>query len=88
MEPAQLSPRELEILTWAAKGKTYSETALILDVSFATIHTNITNLKLKMNAANIAHAVARGYEIGILELSMAEPRRIIVAATLSQTPIH
>jgi DNA-binding CsgD family transcriptional regulator len=58
MEPAQLSPRELEILTWAAKGKTYSETALILDVSFATIHTHITNLKLKMNAANIAHAVA------------------------------
>jgi DNA-binding CsgD family transcriptional regulator len=83
MEPAQLSPRELEVLTWAAKGKTYSETAIILAVSFATIHTHITNLKLKMNAANIAHAVARGYEIGILELRTAEPR-VMMAATLNE----
>jgi DNA-binding CsgD family transcriptional regulator len=78
----RLSPRELETLTWAAKGKTYSETAKILDVSFATIHTYITNLKLKMNAANIAHAVARGYELGILELGTAEPR-VITAMTLT-----
>jgi DNA-binding CsgD family transcriptional regulator len=82
MEPAQLSPRELEILKLAAKGKTYLEAAQILDVSFATIHTHITNLKLKMNAANIAHAVARGYGIAILDLHTAEPR-VMMAATLS-----
>ncbi len=63
----RLSPREPEVRTWAAKGETYSETAMILGISYASIHTHITNLKLKMNAANIAHAVARGYEIGILE---------------------
>jgi DNA-binding CsgD family transcriptional regulator len=70
----RLSPRELDTLTWAAKGKTYSETAKILGVSFASVHTYITNLKLKMNAANIAHAVARGYQLGILELGTTEPQ--------------
>jgi DNA-binding CsgD family transcriptional regulator len=84
MKPTQLSRRELETLTWAAKGKTYSETAQILDVSFATIHNHINSLKLKMNAVNITHAVARGYEMGILEFGTAEPKGIMVAATLSQ----
>jgi DNA-binding CsgD family transcriptional regulator len=78
----RLSPRELEILTLAAKGKTYLETAQILDVSFATIHTHITNLKSKMNASNVAHAVARGYELGLIDLRTAEPR-VMMAATLS-----
>ena len=74
MERGTLSPRELEILKLAAKGKTYLETAQILDVSFATIHTHITNLKSKMNASNVAHAVARGYELGLIDLRTAEPR--------------
>jgi DNA-binding CsgD family transcriptional regulator len=73
-ERGTLSPRELEILTLAAKGKTYLEAAQILGVSFATIHNHITNLKAKMNARNVAHAVARGYELGILELRRTEPR--------------
>jgi hypothetical protein len=56
-------------------------------ISYASIHTRITNLRLKMNAASIAHAVARGYEIGILELRTAEPR-VMMAVTLSPAPIH
>jgi hypothetical protein len=57
MERGTLSPRELEILKLAAKGKTH-----------------ITNLKSKMNASNVAHAVARGYELGLIDLRTAERR--------------
>jgi hypothetical protein len=41
-----------------------------------------------MNAVNITHAVARGYEIGILDLGTAGPKGIMVAATLSQALTH
>jgi DNA-binding CsgD family transcriptional regulator len=82
MERGTLSPRELDALTWAAKGKTYWETAAILGVSYASVHCYISSLKLKMNAVNVAHAVARGYELGILELRTAEPR-VMMAVTLT-----
>jgi DNA-binding CsgD family transcriptional regulator len=86
MERGTLSPRELEILTWAAKGKTYWETAQILGVSYSAIHTHINNLKLKLNAINVTHAVARGYEIGILELRTAEPRVMMAVTPTGQRP--
>jgi DNA-binding CsgD family transcriptional regulator len=74
MERGTLSPRQLETLTWSAKGKTYWETARILGIGYASVHTHMDSLKLKLNAANATHAVARGYELGILELHTAEPR--------------
>jgi LuxR family quorum sensing-dependent transcriptional regulator len=82
MERGTLSPRELEALTWAAKGKTYWETATILGISYASVHSHVNSLRLKLNAVNVSHAVARGYELGILELRTAEPR-IMMAVTLT-----
>jgi DNA-binding CsgD family transcriptional regulator len=87
MERGTLSPRQLEVLTWAAKGKTYWETATILGISYASVHTHIDMLKSKMNAVNVTHAVARGYELGILELRTAEPR-VMVAMTLTGQRPH
>jgi DNA-binding CsgD family transcriptional regulator len=75
-----LSPRELETLTWAAKGKTYSETAQILGVSYASVHSYMNSLKSKMDVVNVTHAVALGYELGILELRTAEPRVMMAMA--------
>jgi DNA-binding CsgD family transcriptional regulator len=80
MERGTLSGRQLEVLTWAAKGKTYRETAGILGISFASVHIHVGNLRLKLNAVNTTHAVARGYELGILELHTAEPR-VMMAVT-------
>ena len=77
MERLSLSPRELEILAWAAKGKTYWETAQIIGISYASVHTYINSLRLKLSAANMPHAVARGYELGLIELGTAEPRVIM-----------
>jgi DNA-binding CsgD family transcriptional regulator len=73
MERGTLSRRELEALTWAAKGKTYWETAAILGISYASVHTYITSLGLKTNAVNTTHAVALGYELGLLKFRTAEP---------------
>jgi DNA-binding CsgD family transcriptional regulator len=84
MERGTLSPRQFEVLTWAAKGKTYWETAHILGISYASVHSHINSLKLKMSAVNVTHAVARGYELGILELCTAEPR--ILMAVTEQRP--
>jgi DNA-binding CsgD family transcriptional regulator len=74
MARGTLSPRELETLTWAAKGKTYWETAQILGIGYSSVHTYVNSLKSKMNAVNVTHAVARGYELGILELHTAQSR--------------
>jgi LuxR family transcriptional regulator, quorum-sensing system regulator BjaR1 len=74
MERGTLSPRQFEVLTWAAKGKTYWETAHILGISYASVHSHINSLKSKMSAVNVTHAVARGYELGLIELRTAEPR--------------
>jgi DNA-binding CsgD family transcriptional regulator len=62
-----LSPRELEVLLWAAKGKTYEETASILNLKFSSVHTYMNTLKLKLNATNITHAVALAYENGTID---------------------
>jgi DNA-binding CsgD family transcriptional regulator len=87
MERGTLSPRELEILIWAAKGKTYWETARILGISYSSIHAYTNSLRAKINAVNMTHAVARGYELGLIELRTAEPR-VMTAVTLSPAPIH
>ena len=76
----------MEVLTWAAKGKTYWETAAILGISYASVHSHINSLKSKMNAVNVAHAVARGYELGILELRTAEPRVMMAVTLTGQRP--
>lgn len=82
MEHGPLSPRELEILFWSAKGKTYWEIARILGISYASVQSRINTLKLKLNSVNTTHAVARGYELGLIVLGTAEPR-VMMPVTLS-----
>jgi DNA-binding CsgD family transcriptional regulator len=87
MERGTLSPREMEVLTWAAKGKTCSETGQILGISHGSIHSHMNSLKAKMIAANVAHAVALGYELGLIDLRTAEPR-VLMAVTLNGQRPH
>ena len=53
-----LTPREIECLTWAARGKTTCETAAILHRSSETVDFHLSNAMVKLNAKNRAHAVA------------------------------
>jgi len=53
-----LTPREIEVLTWAAKGKSRWESSVILDVKEDTIKSHLENARTKLNASNTTNAIA------------------------------
>jgi DNA-binding response OmpR family regulator len=54
-----LTEREVETLTWAARGKTSSEIALILNLTKRTVDFHIDNARLKLNASTRMHAAVK-----------------------------
>ena len=62
----RLSAREIECLSWAARGKTAWETSRLLDVSEHTVVYHMRNAQAKLGAANRQHAISRSIELGIL----------------------
>jgi DNA-binding CsgD family transcriptional regulator len=56
--PYPLTAREIECLTWAARGKTTSEIAEHLHRSSETVEFHLSNAMTKLDAHNRAHAVA------------------------------
>jgi LuxR family transcriptional regulator len=65
--PIRLSPRELECLRWAAGGKTAWEISKILNRSVETVRLHLKNAKQKLGAANMAHAIAKAAQFGMLQ---------------------
>jgi DNA-binding CsgD family transcriptional regulator len=61
-----LSPRERECLKWVARGKTVSETAIILALSDRTVRFHLDLARHKLNATNVAHAVAKALIMGLI----------------------
>lgn len=61
-----LAPRELEVLYWASQGKTGAEIATILGVKYSTTRLCVNRLLMKLDATNLVHAVAKGYEMRLL----------------------
>ena len=56
--PVKLSKREEQCLLWAARGKTYQETAEILGISFGSVKTHLDTARHKLHCLNLTHAVA------------------------------
>jgi DNA-binding NarL/FixJ family response regulator len=54
-----LTEREVETLTWAARGKTSSEIATILNLTKRTVDFHIDNARLKLNASTRMHAAVK-----------------------------
>jgi LuxR family quorum sensing-dependent transcriptional regulator len=54
-----LTPREREVMTWLAAGKTQSETADILKVSHGTIKSHVEHVNRKLNTANTMQSIVR-----------------------------
>lgn len=54
-----LNDREAQALTWAARGKTSSEIAQILDLTKRTVDFHIDNARQKLNAATRLHAAVK-----------------------------
>jgi DNA-binding CsgD family transcriptional regulator len=65
-KPTVLSRREEQTLIWAARGKTSSETAEILDLSYGTVRNYIESARRKLRCANLAHTVAFAVAIGLI----------------------
>ncbi len=54
----KLTPRELEVMTWTARGKTSEDIGQILAISDETVMKHIRNACSKLNASNKTHATA------------------------------
>jgi DNA-binding response OmpR family regulator len=54
-----LTGREAETLTWAARGKTSSEIATIIGLTKRTVDFHIDNARLKLNATSRLHAAVK-----------------------------
>ncbi len=63
----KLTPREREVLTWAAAGKSAWETSVLLGISEATVITHLDHIRRKLNVANTTHAVVVALQIGELQ---------------------
>ncbi len=53
-----LTPRESEVLTWVAQGKSAWEIGEILDIAKRTVDEHVQTAVRKIGAANRTHAVA------------------------------
>jgi DNA-binding response OmpR family regulator len=62
-----LSEREIECLTWAARGKTSGEIAQILDLSKRTVDFHIDNARTKLGATTRIEAVIKALSGRLIE---------------------
>jgi DNA-binding CsgD family transcriptional regulator len=64
--PPLLSPREHECLRWTAEGKSYTEIAIILDLSEHTIRSYLKVARIKLTSVTLAQAVSKAARLGLL----------------------
>ncbi|MET3615984.1 LuxR family quorum sensing-dependent transcriptional regulator [Rhizobium aquaticum] len=64
----ELSPREREVLTWVAIGKTSDDIADTLGLTSRTVVAHITNASRKLGALNRTHAVAKAATFGLINI--------------------
>lgn len=63
-----LTPRERECLTWAARGKSEKEIALLIHRSPDTVHFHLRNAAVKLDAGNRTQAVAIACTRGLISV--------------------
>lgn len=62
-----LSPRELDVLTWSARGKTSDEIAGILELSKRTVDFHMDNARAKLGVATRIQAVVKAISGKLIE---------------------
>lgn len=67
--PLGLSPREIEVLTFLRSGYSNLEIGRTLGITERTVKAHVAALLEKLQAADRAEAVARGFDLGILRAS-------------------
>jgi DNA-binding CsgD family transcriptional regulator len=63
-----LTPREVDVLRWIARGKTAGEIAAILGIGKRTVDEHTASVVRKLGAANRTHAVVLAIQQGIITL--------------------
>jgi DNA-binding CsgD family transcriptional regulator len=71
--PHSLTPREREVLTWVAQGKSASEIGEILRIVKRTVDEHVQTATRKLGAANRAQAVAIALRRRIIEVDTPGP---------------
>ena len=64
--PIQLSPREKEVLTWTAEGKSRTAIGEILNISDDTVKTYITRVYAKLGVNSIPLAILKAVMLGLI----------------------
>ena len=62
----ELTAREIQTLTWVARGKSSAEIAMILDVTERTVNFHIDNVIRKMGVATRVQAAVKATMLGLL----------------------
>ena len=63
---SELSEREVDVLSWAASGKTAIETAKILNVSERTVNFHLGNCASKLKVRSKTQALLKAISLNIL----------------------
>lgn len=63
-----LTPRELEIIQFTAKGLEQKQIAEILGISFATVVSHKKKLFKKLGVHNVAEAIYEAFQMGLLKV--------------------
>jgi LuxR family quorum sensing-dependent transcriptional regulator len=63
-----LTPREREVLSWVAQGKSAAQIAEILHIAKRTVDEHVQTTVRKLGALNRTHAVAIALRDGIIEV--------------------
>jgi DNA-binding CsgD family transcriptional regulator len=66
-DPVYLSPREYEVINWAAEGKTDSEIATITSISTATVRYHWKNIFTKLNVFSRVSAVSKAVQLQLVK---------------------
>lgn len=64
--PPRLTPRELEVLSWAMAGKSSWEISKIVSCSEATINFHMANVRQKFNVNTRQQAVVKAIALGLI----------------------
>lgn len=66
IKDVNLSSREIEVLTWVARGKTYWEIGIILTIQEDTIKKHMLSIFSKLQVSNNSHAVSKALLHGLI----------------------
>ena len=72
---------------WAARGKTYADIGLILNLSFGTVKSHLDSMRLKLRANNLPQAIAIAFATGLITAEEFSQRTTLSDFADEQTSI-